>query len=130
MSLFDSLDNIRRRSAEAMLGQTGLNHAGLADEIRRRFSSEDPTVGGLLQEPILEAALPYRVSDVTMDDLSGDLLQPSLVAALDTANPPDRRFRRTQKPFDHQLRAWRLIRAKDQANSVLVTSGTGSGKTE
>lgn len=130
MTIFDSLDDIRRRSAEAMLGQTGLNHAGLADELRRRFSSEDPNLGGLLQEPILEAALPYLVAPETLDDLSGDLLQPSLVAALDGAEPPDRRFLRSQKPFVHQLKAWQLIRAQDQANSVLVTSGTGSGKTE
>ncbi len=130
MTIFESLDDIRRRSAEAMLGQTGLNHAGLADEIRRRFSSEDPSQGGLLQEPILEAALPYLVSDSTMDQLSGGLLQPSLVAALDGADPPERRFRRSQKPFVHQLKAWELIRAQGQANSVLVTSGTGSGKTE
>jgi len=130
MTLFDSLNDIRRRSAEAMLGQTGLNHAGLAEEIRRRFSSEDPNLGGLLQEPILEAALPYLVSQETMDDLSGDLLQPSLVAALDGADPPDRRFLRSQKPFVHQLEAWRLIREQSRANSVLVTSGTGSGKTE
>lgn len=130
MTIFDSLDDIRRRSAEAMLGQTGLNHAGLAEEIRRRFSSEDPNQGGLLQEPILEAALPYLVSDTTMDDLSGRLLQPSLVAALDGADPPERRFLRSQKPFVHQLKAWELIRSQEQANSVLVTSGTGSGKTE
>ena len=130
MNLFDSLDDVRRRSAEAMLGQTGLNHAGLAADIRRRFASEDPAVGGLLQEPILEAALPYHVGAVTMDELSGGLLQPSLVAALDSADPPERRFLRTQKPFAHQLEAWRLIRDREAANSVLVTSGTGSGKTE
>ena len=130
MTLFDSLDDIRRRSAEAMLGQTGLNHAGLASEIRRRFSSENAADGGLLQEPILEAALPYVLSGKTMSDLEGHLLQRSLVTALDSAEPEERRFRRSQEPFAHQLEAWRLIRDPSRANSVLVTSGTGSGKTE
>lgn len=130
MTPFDAIDEIRRRSAEAILGQTGLNHAGLAAEIRARFGHRDPRVGGLLQEPILEAALPYVLADETLDDLSGRLLHPSLVAALDGAEPAERRFRRDQHPFAHQLEAWKLITDASHANSVLVTSGTGSGKTE
>ncbi|HEY3798534.1 MAG TPA: DEAD/DEAH box helicase [Caulobacteraceae bacterium] len=130
MNPFEAIDEIRRRSTEAILGQTGLNHAGLAAEIRARFADHDPRVGGLMQEPILEAALPNTSADQTMDDLSGGLLHPSLVAALDTAEPSDRRFARDLQPFAHQLRAWTLLRAADQTNSVLITSGTGSGKTE
>ena len=131
MTPFDTIDAIRTRSTEAILGQTGLNHPGLAAEIRARFSSRDPGAGGLMQEPILEAALPFVMAAETMDDLSGGLLHPSLVAALDGAEPPDRRFRRDQNPFRHQLDTWKLLAANaDAANSVLVTSGTGSGKTE
>ncbi|HXQ45769.1 MAG TPA: DEAD/DEAH box helicase [Caulobacteraceae bacterium] len=130
MTPFDAIDSIRRRSTEAILGQTGLNHAGLAAHIRASYGDLDPRRGGLLQEPILEAALPNVTADETMDDLSGGLLHPSLVSALDEAEPVDRRFGREMHPFAHQLQTWRLVGDQERANSVLVTSGTGSGKTE
>jgi ATP-dependent helicase YprA (DUF1998 family) len=131
-SPFDTIAEIRRRSTEAIIGQSGLKHPGLNAEIRARFSSQDWTVGGLMQEPVLEAALPYVAAGRSLDDLSGELLHPKLVAALAGDNDPrtDYRFNRSQSPYTHQLEAWRLLRDPEAARSVLVTSGTGSGKTE
>ena len=41
----------------------------------------------------------------------------------------DQAFPRTRKPFQHQLDCWKLL-LDDVPRSVLVASGTGSGKTE
>ena len=41
----------------------------------------------------------------------------------------DYRFGGDWHPYEHQLQCWRLL-AREPAQSVLVTSGTGSGKTE
>lgn len=132
MNPFATIDDIRARTTEAIIGQSGLNHTGLNAEIRRRFGSADWREGGVMQEPVLEAALPYVTATETLDDLAGDLLEPSLVEALDGSDTPHRPypFLRTQKPYAHQLEAWRLLSDPATARSVLVTSGTGSGKTE
>jgi superfamily II DNA/RNA helicase len=69
----------------------------------------------------------------TMGDLSGRLLHPDVVKALDT--PPkafadEYTFSAQQQPYQHQVEAWRALLEARPARSVLVTSGTGSGKTE
>ena len=134
---FATLTEIRRRSTEAVLGQSGLNHAGLAAEIRMRFNSADPDEGGLLAEPVIEAAPRYVEADLSMEDLAHEgLLSPKLVDALDGAGETllldgrERyRFGRDWRPYHHQLEAWRALLAPEP-RSVLVSSGTGSGKTE
>ena len=59
------------------------------------------------------------------------LLRKELVSAMD--KPPrdyrDHAFPRSRKPFQHQLDCWELL-LDDAPRSVLVASGTGSGKTE
>ena len=83
VSLLDNFDTIRAQSAEAVISQSGLNHPGLAAEVRRRLASTDPSEGGLLQQPVIEAAPGYVEHGDTMGDLAGSLLHPDTVAALD-----------------------------------------------
>lgn len=131
MNPFAALDEIRRRTAEGVIGQTGVNHQGLAAEIRARLGAFDVDAGGVTQAPVLEAALPYVAAEETLGDLAGNLLFPGLVDALDGADTPERayRFERDMRPYAHQVAAWRAL-ARETPHSVLVTSGTGSGKTE
>lgn len=124
---FQTVEELRQRSVEAILGQSGLNHAGLATEIRRRFGGRDLAAGALLQEPVLEAAFPFAEADTTLAALGGLLLHPAVVDALD--RPGDPRIGRDWRPYRHQLEAWELL-TDPTPQSVLVTSGTGSGKTE
>ena len=129
MNPFAALDEIRRRTAEGVIGQTGINHLGLASEIRTRLGAFDIAAGGVTQAPLLEAALPYVTTEETLGELAGSLLHPSLIDALEGADTPDRpyRFERHLKPYAHQLAAWRAL-SEELPHSVLVTSGTGSGK--
>ena len=69
-----------------------------------------------------------------MADFAKDgLLSGELVSAL---NEPPARYRqdyafpRDRKPYQHQVDSWRLLLDGGSASSVLVASGTGSGKTE
>lgn len=124
---FEVIEALRRRSTEALLGQSGLSHAALAAEVRRRFDGVDISEGALLQVPIIESALPYVEADRTLDDLSGNLLHPTTVSALDLPGEP--RIGRNWHPYTHQLQSWQLL-GDPSPQSVLVTSGTGSGKTE
>ena len=130
LSPMKTLESVRGRLTEAILSRSGFNHPPLVAEIRRKFGSPDIDIGGLAQEPIIEAALPYLTGDEALEDLGGSLLHPKVVDAL-TGNEPGRQyvFPRDLKPYAHQIETWRLLRDRTP-QSVLVTSGTGSGKTE
>lgn len=132
-SIFRTIEDLRKRTTEAVIGQSGLNHPGLSAEVRRRFGSPDPRQGGVMQQAVLEAAPGYVQADETMAELAGALLEPETVAALDGSGDdrPNRyRFRKEWRPYQHQLSAWRKLSDTSRPQSVLVTSGTGSGKTE
>ena len=130
MNPFDILDEVRRRGAEAIVAQSGLSHDGLRRHLRAMVGGSDGGSGGLLQQPILEGAHPFVTVDETMAELAGGSLHPRLVDALDAlAVDHEYRFPRSRHPFRHQADAWRLL-AEREPQSVLVTSGTGSGKTE
>lgn len=130
MTPFDVLSEVKRRTAEAVIAQSGLSHEGLRQHLRALLAGNDTMLGALLQEPVLEGAHPFVTADVTMAALAGSSLHPDFIAALDGL-PADHeyRFPRTRKPFLHQAEAWRILAERDP-QSVLVTSGTGSGKTE
>ncbi|GJE42190.1 ATP-dependent RNA helicase RhlE [Methylobacterium soli] len=129
-SPFSTLDAVRSRVTEAVLGQSGINHPSLIAEIRRRFGSIETEAGALVQEPVIEAALPYLAGDESLGSLAGKRLHPKVVEAL-AGGGHNRQyiFPRELKPYQHQLDAWELL-TDSVPRSVLVTSGTGSGKTE
>lgn len=88
--------------------------------------------GSFLADPAFEAVFGWQVGDRSMSDLSGNLLSDALVNAMD--KPPkeladDYRFPRDQRPYSHQIQAWEVL-AQESPQSLIVASGTGSGKTE
>lgn len=130
MTPFEVLSEIKRRSAEAVVAQSGVSHEGLRRHLRDLLGGDSPANGALLQEPVLEGAHPFVAAKETMSELSGKLLHPDLVTVLDElGSDHEYRFPSNRKPFRHQVEAWQLL-AEPERQSVLVTSGTGSGKTE
>jgi len=131
MTPFSTLEDINSRGSEAVIAQSGLNHAGLKAELRALFSGARGAHGRLMAEPVLEAAHPYIPADRTLAEVPADVLHPrftEIVSGL--AETDDYRFPAQRKPFRHQYAAWRTLADHENPQSVLVTSGTGSGKTE
>ncbi len=131
MTPFSTLEDINQRGTEAIIAQSGLSHAGLKAELRALFSGGRGPQGRLLAEPVLEAAHPYIPADRTLAEVPSDVLHPrfvQIVSGLDERD--DYRFPGHRKPFRHQYAAWRTLSDHQNPQSVLVTSGTGSGKTE
>ena len=88
--------------------------------------------GSLLADPVFEAIFGWEPSSVTLGELGGSFLHHELVEAL--ANPPtdlrdEYRFDKAMRPYRHQYEAWRWL-GQEEARSAIITSGTGSGKTE
>jgi len=119
---------LRDRVADAVIAQTGSRNASLNAYLRDRLSGRDIERGALFSEPVFEGAASYQSSGRTPQSLANDLLHPDLAAAL-SAGAPGADYRFDYPAYAHQLAAWRLL-TTEQRNSVLVSSGTGSGKTE
>lgn len=130
LSPIKTLESVQARLTEAVLSHNNFNHYALRAEVRRMLGSSDVEFGALAQEPVLEAAFPYVTWEETFGQLSGGLLHPRVVDALSQASL-DRQyvFPRTLKPYAHQVKAWSILQ-DTTPQSLLVTSGTGSGKTE
>lgn len=120
-----TLDNLAARASAAVVARSRLESPALNKTLLRRLSACPGEPDSLLADPVLEAALAWKSADSTLGQLAGELLDPRLVDALDCEGP--QRMPRDRHPYDHQLKAWREA---SQGYSCLVTSGTGSGKTE
>ena len=127
-------DQLTERSTSALLGALGPVSAPLRRYLRESLHRLPGQGASLLADPVIEAIFDWQSGEDTMEDLAAaDMLSKELVHAM--AQPSrhealrEYRFPSDRRPFRHQLAAWRHLRNED-ARSVLVTSGTGSGKTE
>ena len=77
----------------------------------------------LFREPLIEPVPPYESSNLNVEQACASLGVPSEVADFITRGL----FRAEIPLYEHQFDAWRHSRA---GRSVVVTTGTGSGKTE
>ncbi len=141
------LPALAERSRSATLSRLGFAHAPLYRHLTDLFNRPYGQDGSLLGDPTFEAVFGWQEDGATMDDLVRQgLLSPALVDALD--DPPDPvddpcpaptraarraqhpyRFGRDRRPYRHQREAWQCL-ARDPPQSLVVASGTGSGKTE
>ena len=133
VSISNLIQDLSTRSGRAILSQLGLRSAALRDYLEKLYARELGEPGSLLADPVLEAVFGWKLAETDMKGLAkSGLLRQELVSAMD--NPPrehrgEYRFPRNRKPFQHQLECWRHL-LDEAPRSVLVTSGTGSGKTE
>ncbi len=88
--------------------------------------------GSFLADPCFEAAFGWKTADTCMADLSAGLLTAALIDAMDeqpTDDLKEYRFPKDRNPYVHQIAAWNIL-AHEPPQSLIVASGTGSGKTE
>jgi ATP-dependent helicase YprA (DUF1998 family) len=125
-NLDHALLRMARRSASAVVARARTGNTALNSVLLRRLSVAPGHPEALLASPVFEAAKAWKQGDRTLGELAGPLLDPRLIEAL--AAGQKYRLPKERPPYFHQLAAWRA--ALEEQKSVLVTSGTGSGKTE
>lgn len=124
--LFSSiLSQVSIRSKEASLGLWSIGHSGLRAHLDKLFTLKEGR-NEFLAEPVFESMFPWESSGKLFGDLAGDLLSKNLVNALHNASGAA--FKKEWPVYKHQLKAWQ--RLLNEKKSIVVTSGTGSGKTE
>lgn len=126
------LPELSTRAARATVGILGFSNAPLRRHLLSLFSRDYGEPGCFLADPVFEATFGWRTAEEKMSQLSGKLLHPSVVKAMDKPwgeSAKEYRFPSDALPYTHQLAAWSALLGPG-CQSVVVTSGTGSGKTE
>ena len=125
--------NLSTRSERAAQGLLSLGNPQLRQFLHEQLTAAPGTPGAWLADPVFEPTFGWQESAETMSSLAGgNLLHQRLAKAMES--PPkdlaqEYAFPGNRHPFTHQLAAWEILnRAEPQ--SLVVTSGTGSGKTE
>ena len=132
-SYFSSLlPELSTRAARSTIGVLGFSNAPLRRHLLDVFAQDYGKPGCFIGDPVFEATFGWKTAEETMSDLSGKLLHPEVVKAMDKPwgeAAKDYEFLKTSHPYTHQLTAWKALLSPGH-QSVVVTSGTGSGKTE
>ena len=123
---------LAERAKLSSIGRLGFSNVPLQKYLFEVFGRSFGTPGAFLADPTFEAVFGWEKGESKMSELAGNLLSKALVDAMDS--PPkelkkDYRFAKNQYPYAHQIEAWKILSAEDP-KSLIVASGTGSGKTE
>lgn len=128
------IDQLNRRATRAALGLLNFRNDALREHLREIFSQDAGMSGSFLADPVFEATFGWQQADKDLGGLEGKLLHADLIKALRDPQKKglaeDYTFAARQRPYRHQLEAWRALIEAEPKRSVLVSSGTGSGKTE
>jgi DEAD/DEAH box helicase domain-containing protein len=124
MSIRRMTNDLGVRAARATVGLTSPASPALRRYMLEQFSKPAGEPGSFLADPVIESMFPWESGSETFASLNGNLLHPKTVETLTSTS-----FKVSDRPYSHQLRAWRTL-SETPARSVIVTSGTGSGKTE
>ncbi|THJ34014.1 DEAD/DEAH box helicase [Lampropedia aestuarii] len=117
------------RTTESTLSILGINRPGLRRDLGEQMRAECGQTGSFLAPPLFEQTFGWAESKETLAELvEQGLISAEVMRALNASKEERLRFQPHFKPFTHQQAAWRTVLEKK--HSVIVTSGTGSGKTE
>ncbi len=126
------LPELAAKSVQAAIRRLHIQNKPLAAYLRNTLSTQLGIKGSLLGDPVFEPTFGWQTYPQTMQALSGELLSSRLIDAMDApAGETDNeyRFGKEYYPYQHQYAAWSLL-SQQPPQSLVVTSGTGSGKTE
>ncbi len=125
----DLINQSLERTRESTLSILGLGDSGLRAHLAKQMSNQLGEEGCFLAPPVFEHTFGWEPGNITFKALEGDLLSREVISALADAPNENYRFDPNIKPYTHQLTAWRTLLAENPKSAV-ITTGTGSGKTE
>ncbi|RBO79594.1 DEAD/DEAH box helicase [Marinomonas aquiplantarum] len=111
------------RAKEATLGVLGINNTHLRAHLNELIEGSEPFVTG----PVFEQMFGWETHPRKMSDMP--MLSTAVIDALDHEKNGRYEFKKHWQPFKHQYQAWSDL-LDSQPKSRIITSGTGSGKTE
>lgn len=130
----DLIEQLNRRATRAALGLLGFRNDALRAYLTSYFGKDAGLLGSFLADPVFEATFSWQAAELSIGELGNKLLHKDLINALSKPQieglTENYTFDLKQHPYRHQLQAWRALIECTPTRSALVSSGTGSGKTE
>ncbi|MFT0138558.1 DEAD/DEAH box helicase [Alcanivoracaceae bacterium MT1] len=124
---------LSERAGRSAISRLGFANTALRQHLAERFDAPIGAAGAFLGDPAFEAVFGWKKSSEIMSDLPArGLLKKRLVEVMN--KPPkelmdDYQFPKHRNPYLHQVDAWETLTPVSR-DSLVVASGTGSGKTE
>lgn len=128
MNYADFYISAKRMLVDSMVSIWFRGRAKEQEYMRHILTEKEP----LLSEPVFQSIFPWEDNKETFGEHASKLkiLSPSFVKALSSASiDKDLRFPLDRHPYKHQTKSWKTM-LSDEGKTIVVTSGTGSGKTE
>lgn len=140
MNYFSALvEQSLSRAKESTLSVLGITNPKLREHLQVQMQGKCGDEGSFLASPLFEHTFGWTQAEPEMKDLVDDkLLSSKVMSSLDKAKVTNNKgkvvenkyqFKSEYHPYTHQLASWETLLGED-VKSVVVTSGTGSGKTE
>ncbi len=127
------------RAKESTLSVLGITNPNLRQHLQEQMQRKCGDEGSFLAPPLFEHTFGWTQAEPTLQDLVTEkLLSKAVLASLDKEKIIDSKgdvvtnkyqFKSIYHPYTRQLKSWQTLLA-DDVKSIVVTSGTGSGKTE
>jgi len=114
--------NAKRRTKEAILSMWAAGKKDTQQYLEKIFEEEP-----ILAEPVFQSMFPWESDNRKFDEFS-NIFDEEFIKALSSVNDEKFRFPKNRKPYTHQTESW--LQLLNEKKSIVVTSGTGSGKTE
>lgn len=121
---YSQYNDIKHNAVESTSGILRFTNQKLREHLIKKLSHDNASGQGnhgLMGDPVFEVLFPWEAQKKTMAEFGSNLLHSKLANMLVDSIPV---------PYKHQAESWEILNQKDRVNSLIVTSGTGSGKTE
>lgn len=122
MKYFEFYNNSKRRTLQAILSMFASGKPEYQTYLKYILENEE----NIFAEPVFQPTFPWESSELSFKETKY-ILDIKFIKSLDNISN-GYRFPLDQHPYKHQINSWDIL--LNQKKSIVVTSGTGSGKTE
>lgn len=122
MNFTEFYNKVERRLTDAALSLWATGDKEFQSYLRQLIN-KDP----LLSEIVYQGTYPWEPANKEFGEVA-PTFDLSFIQALDSIKNEEFRFPIDRRPYRHQIQSWQAL--LDRKKSIVVTTGTGSGKTE
>lgn len=130
------INELNNHAVEATVSILGLKNPAIRQHLVRELKGEkhlNSNKDALMGDPVFDVLFPWEEQPLKTTQLTS-LLHLETIATITGAKEVTEEDKKTAitiaTPYKHQLESWQLLNDDSITNSLVVTSGTGSGKTE
>lgn len=124
MNFKDFYQNTEQRLTDAILSLWATGDAETQKYLKHIFNQPEEK---LLAEPVFQTTFPWKPANQQFKSLT-DIFDVNFIDALHNVKNKEYQFPKERFPYKHQIESWEMLLNKQK--SIVVTTGTGSGKTE